>query len=220
MTDFALISFVSLIAILDPLAVVPVYLTLFTEEQRQRNAHLIALTASVAVLVTLTLFMLVGAKLLSFLGISLAAFRVSGGILIFLMALQMLEGSMSRVKRTESVEDYSDIQSYSIVPLAIPLLSGPGAMSTAILLSQKAPGYLGKLTLFGVIVACCALTYLTLRLAEKTNRLLGRTGIRIATRIMGLLLAAVAMQFVATGLAELFPGLTRMAPAAGIPAGS
>lgn len=220
MFDFALISFVSLIAILDPLAVIPVYLTLFTEEQRRRSANLIAFTASAAVLVTLTLFMLVGAKLLSFLGISLAAFRVSGGILIFLMAMQMLEGSMSRVKRSETEEDYSDIRSFSIVPLAIPLLSGPGAMSTAILLSNKAPGYLGKLTLFGVILVCCTLIYLTLRLAEKGNQLLGRTGIRIATRIMGLLLAAVAMQFVLDGLKEIFPALTQIAPLAVKPAGS
>jgi multiple antibiotic resistance protein len=205
--NFLFVSFISLIAILDPLAIVPVYLTLFTPEDRKKRAHQIALATSLAMSITLIVFLFAGSALLKFLGIGMPAFRIAGGILIFLMALQMLEGSMSRVKRSEGEEDYSDLQSYAIVPLAIPLLSGPGAMSAAILLSHKATSWAQRSYLVFVILFCAVIVYVLLRLAERADRLLGKTGIRIATRIMGLLLAAVAMQFVADGMKELFPGL-------------
>lgn len=204
--NFTIISFTSLLAILDPLAVVPIYLTLFSRDERKRS-HDIALTTSLAVLVTLTTFAFGGVHLLELLGVTLPAFRVSGGVLLFLMALQMLEGRMSSVKRSEGVEDYSDLRSYAIVPLAIPLLSGPGAMSATVLLSQQAGNWTNMTVLVGVIFFCSILIYITLRLADKAEHLLGKTGIRIATRVMGLLLAAIAMQFIVSGLQELFPAL-------------
>ncbi|MBI1292683.1 NAAT family transporter [bacterium] len=204
--NFLLVSFTGLLAILDPLAVVPVYLALFGDAER-RQKKMVASTAAIAVVLTLLFFMTAGAQLLAFLGISLPAFRVAGGIIIFAMALEMLAGGMSRVKRDEGQEDYSDIRSFAIVPLAIPLLSGPGAMSTAILLSQKAPSWADRIGLFVIVLVLGVIVWATLRLAEKAQKIFGKTGIRIATRIMGLLLAALGVQFVASGVLELFPAL-------------
>jgi multiple antibiotic resistance protein len=204
--EFLLVSFTGLLAILDPLAVVPIFLTLFGDHSSADKAR-IARTTALAVCITLLTFMTVGAALLNFLGITLPAFRVAGGILILLMALDMLGGSMSRVKRAESAEDYSDVSSFAIVPLAIPLLTGPGAMSTAILLSQKANSWADRLGLYLIVIVLALIVWTTLRLAEQAQRVLGKTGIRVATRIMGLLLAALGVQFAASGLLELFPAL-------------
>jgi multiple antibiotic resistance protein len=204
--NFLLISFTGLLAILDPLAVVPIYLTLFGDHPKAEK-KLVARTTAITVVITLLVFMSVGAALLKFLGISMGAFRVAGGILILLMALDMLGGSMSRVKRSESAEDYSDLSSFAIVPLAIPLLTGPGAMSTAVLLSQKAETWADRIGLYLIALVLGVIVWITLRLAERAQRVLGRTGIRVATRIMGLLLAALGVQFFASGMLDLFPAL-------------
>jgi multiple antibiotic resistance protein len=209
--NFLLISFTGLLAILDPLAVVPVYLALFGDADAKQK-KIVARTAAIAVVVTLLFFMTIGAQLLQFLGITLPAFRIAGGIIIVGMALEMLGGSMSRVKRDEGCEDYSDLHSFAIVPLAIPLLSGPGAMSTAIVLSQKAPSFADRVGLFVIVVILGFIVWGVLSVAEQAQRLFGKTGIRIATRIMGLLLAALGVQFIASGVTELFPALVGAKP--------
>lgn len=206
--NYIIAGFISLLAILDPLAIVPIYLTLFSEEERRR-AGLIAATTALTVLITLTLFFFLGHSILTFFGISLAAFRVSGGIILFIMGLQMLEGSMSSVKRNTGDGSYEDLRSYAIVPLAIPLLSGPGAISAVVLLGEKADGWANSAAMVVVFVVLAASVYGVLRLADQTQRVVGPTGIRIFTRVMGLLLAAVAAQFIADGLLELFPILGR-----------
>jgi multiple antibiotic resistance protein len=198
-----------LLAILDPLAVIPAFLGAYsssTAPERLRAAR----TAAIVVAVTLVVFSTVGARILAILGITIAAFRVAGGVILFLMALEMLGGSMSRVKRSESEsrqDESIDYQSFAIVPLAIPLLAGPGAMSTAIVLGTTAPTTATFLCLYIVILLVSFITWTVLRLAVPAQRLFGPTGIRIATRIMGLLLASLAVQFMAGGLIELFPAL-------------
>lgn len=207
--EFALLlsSFTGLLAILDPLAVVPVFLTLFGDCSTKEKAR-IAWISSVTVAITLILFMTVGAPLLKILGISIPAFRVAGGVLLMLTALDMLAGGMGRVKKAEKgSEDYGDMQSLAIVPLAIPLLAGPGAMSTAILLAQRAKTWPNLFGLYAIVIVVSGLTWLTLRLAHRAQRVLGKTGIRVATRIMGLLLASMGIEFIAGGLRELFPVL-------------
>lgn len=194
---------------LDPLAVIPIYLSIFGD--RNQDSHKIALTTAGAVLVTLTIFMFGGTAILHYMGITIPAFKVGGGILIFFMAMDMLGGSMSHFKRSDEEEDYSDVQTIAIVPLAIPLLAGPGAMGTIIVLYNKAETLPNQAGLFGILVILSLLVYIVLRFAQQAQRLFGQTGIRIFTRIMGLLLTAVAVQFIADGLSALFPGLTAAA---------
>lgn len=211
---FFVTSLAGLFAIVNPVGAAPVFLALMpdsTREEREQTARLGVLVAG-GVLMT---FLLLGESILAFFGISLAAFRAAGGILILLMSIHMLQGRISPVKHTqrevdEAVEDTES--SVAVFPLAIPLISGPGAISTVVLLRSQA-GSLANVAMVGVaVVTILVVTFVCLRLAGPLNRLLGTLGVRIITRIMGLLLAALAVQFIADGLTELFPGLVGIAP--------
>lgn len=205
--SFFLHCFAGLLAVMDPLGVIPIYLSMTpgqTRDELRRNVTIATLTAAI----TLFLFAFTGNSILQFFGISLAAFKASGGILILLMAISMMEGQPRKAKasaadRAEAIEkDF-----IAIVPLGIPLLAGPGAISTVVLLSERAVSFRGELFLVLGILGAILVTWICLRASEYIRRALGETGIRVATRVMGLIVAALAVQFIADGLLDLFPGL-------------
>jgi multiple antibiotic resistance protein len=149
-----------------------------------------------------------GQHLLAFFGISMASFKVGSAILILLLAISMMHAAHTGEKQTrEEAVEAADKESIAVVPLAIPLLSGPGAISTTIIYANSHPSFVHT----GFIMLCCVLvalvTWVSLRAATPVSRLLGKTGVNIAIRIMGLLLAAVAVEIFASGELELFPGL-------------
>ncbi|MCC7408914.1 MAG: NAAT family transporter [Phycisphaeraceae bacterium] len=201
--SFALTAFLSLLAILNPLGALPIYLAVAPE-----GSPKIVRETSLAVLVALLVFALLGHGILLFFGITLPAFRVAGGILLLLMGITMLHGDISRVKHTpEEARELPDRASTSIVPLAIPILVGPGSITTVILLAQDATTWFRRISVLAAILLSTSLIYALLRGANRLHKLLGRTGINIFSRVMGLILASVAVQFMADGVLELLPGL-------------
>jgi multiple antibiotic resistance protein len=197
----------ALLVITNPIGAIPLFIT-FTQDQspllRRRTARITA----IAVAVVLILSMFLGEPLLRFFGIGLPSFRVGGGILILLMAIAMLHGYQGETRHTpEERAEANDKESVAVVPLAIPMLAGPGAISTTIVYAHRAQtGWDIAFLLFaGVLVA--ASVWVALSLAEPIATRLGRYGINVTTRVMGLILAAVAVEFISGGLVELFPKL-------------
>jgi multiple antibiotic resistance protein len=138
----------------------------------------------------------------------LAAFRVGGGLVLLLMALSMLNAQAGGVRQSE--EEAAEVEAGEVrglVPLAVPLLAGPGAISTTIIAAQRGSGAAHLAVILGCIAAVSLLTWIVLRAANQIGRRMGTTGLNIATRLLGLLLAALAIQTMAEGLKELFPGL-------------
>ena len=195
---------VTLTAVLDPFLAVPIFLALApSRPSRLRLARAVTLTVF-AVLAGAALF---GEALLRLMGASLPAFRVGGGLVLLLMALAMLNAQAGglRQSRAEAKELESRAMS-GVVPLAVPLLAGPGAISTTIIAAQ-AGGLAHVAALIMCIAIVCALLWWMLRMADLVGPRMGSSGLTIATRLLGLLLAAIAIQTMAEGLKVLFPGL-------------
>jgi len=199
--------FVALAVIVNPVSALPLFVSMTannsTAEKRQ-----IARMASTSVAVVLVLAAFLGQPILALFGITIASFKVGGAILILLMAISMMHAAPNRQKQTpEEAVEARHKENIAVVPLAIPLLAGPGAISTTIVYATERAS-LGHL---GLIVLCCLLvaaaTWVTLRLATPVSIWLGETGVNIATRLMGLLLAAVAVEIFTSGLVVLLPGL-------------
>ncbi|HEY2338454.1 MAG TPA: MarC family protein [Burkholderiales bacterium] len=198
--------FVTLTAVLDPFLAVPIFLTL-TASQSVHNRVVLVRIVAVAVFVVLAASALLGEAVLTLVGASVAAFRVGGGLVLLLMALAMLHAEAGGVRQSE--EEAAQVASgevSGVVPLAVPLLAGPGAISTTIIAGQQRDG-----AHLAAILACIAvvslLTWVVLRAGNAIRSRMGTTGLNIATRLLGLLLAALAIQTMAEGLKELFPGL-------------
>lgn len=208
LAQFAATSFVALFFVVDPVAMVPAVLAMtegYSVEHRRRTAKKAAFTVAVV----LGGFAAGGKLLFRAFGIDIATFRVAGGLLLFLMALDMLRAHRSATRTTEEeVREGADRSDLGAVPLGVPMLAGPGAMSTVTVLVHSAGGSPLKLSIVGACVGLTALLcYVILAAAEPIGALLKTTGINVLNRLMGLILAAVAVQFVATGLRELFPAL-------------
>lgn len=199
--------FVALLAIVNPVGTLPLFINMTanqTSAARSKNGTLAALSMGIILLVVL----FSGETILRFFGISVDSFRVGGGILILLMAISMLNAKMSNVKQTKEEElDSAERDSVAVVPLGTPLLAGPGAISTVILYAQRYTSPLHYTSLVLVIVILACLTACLFRLAPAITRLLGKTGINIVTRLMGLIMAAMGVEFIAHGLKQLFPVL-------------
>lgn len=198
--------FATLTAVLDPFLAVPIFLAVTARrgsDERRQLVNVVTLT----VFVVLAGSALCGEQVLLLVGASLPAFRVGGGLVLLLMALAMLNAQAGGVRQSQ--DEARELQSGElpgVVPLAVPLLAGPGAISTTILAAQ-AGGAAHFAAVLGCIVLVCLLTWITLRLAAPIGEKLGTTGLNIATRLLGLLLAALAIQTMAEGLRQLFPGL-------------
>lgn len=198
--------FVGLVAILDPFIAVPIFLSVTagrSARERDRTVKVVTLT----VFCVLVGASVLGEVVLKLLGVTLASFRVGGGLVLLLMALAMLNARAGDVRQTAAEADEIEQGSgVGVVPLAVPLLAGPGAISTVIVASHGG-GWLHHLMTAVCVAAACALLWIVLRLAGPMGERMGNTGLNIANRLLGLLLAAFAIESMATGLKALFPAL-------------
>jgi multiple antibiotic resistance protein len=196
---------VTLLAIVNPLAIVPFFIHYtqdFTREQRRRTI----LISSFSCFVVIAVSALMGLHILGFFGISLASFQVGGGMLLLTSALAMLNAQPAEAKSNEEeMHDASVRASIAVVPLTIPLLTGPATMSTVVIYADKAKTFLQLSTLVGYGVVIALATALCFSLAQPIARVLGKTGINVMTRLMGLILAALAVEVMSDGLVKLFP---------------
>ena len=196
-TAFVISAFVTLFVVIDPIGLTPVFIALtpgLTAQQRRA----IAIRATVIAAGLLFLFAFLGEQVLGFIGISMPAFRIAGGILLFLTALDML--FERRTKRREDQADVEDVPDPSVFPIAIPLIAGPGAIASIILLAGQAEGPVGMASVLGVMVAVLIIVFLLFLSAPLIERALGKTGIVVVTRLLGMLLAALSVQFVLDGI--------------------
>jgi multiple antibiotic resistance protein len=197
---------VTLTAVVDPFLAVPLFLSVtaaWTGAQRGALARTVALT----VFIVLAVSAFFGETLLQFIGASLPAFRVGGGLVLLLMSLAMLNAQAGGVRQSkDEAAELEAGEATGVVPLAIPLLAGPGAISTSIIAAEGG-GIAHRLLVAACIAVVCLVSWLVLRAAHRVAARMGTTGLNVATRILGLLLAAMAVQTMAVGLKVLFPGL-------------
>lgn len=197
----------ALFAIVNPIGSVPIFISAtqgWPAEDRERTAR----TAAVTVFLVLASSVFFGDRILDFFGISIPSFQVGGGILLMLIAISMLQGRISHVRQTpEEAQEVADREVIAVVPLSIPLLAGPGAISSMIIAAQQTGTFWGHVSLVLPVTIICLLVWTTLRLSVNIAHRLGTIGINIVTRLMGLVLAAMAVEFIAHGIHGLFPGI-------------
>lgn len=199
--QFALVTFTSVLFIVDPIAVIPTYLVI-TQGQTSDQRRATARRACVAAAVLLVTFAAAGRGIFSLFGITMPAFRIAGGLILWVVAMDMLHGTRSTQEGTEEITEGRAKEDVALTPLAMPMLAGPGAISTVMVLSGQARETPQLIAVYGSIVLTILISWLTLRVGERLVMRMGQTGIRVMTRIMGLLLAAIAVQFVITGVRE------------------
>lgn len=202
---------VALFAIVNPIGSVPIFISAtdgWSDEDRQRTARTVAFT----VFTVLAVSAFLGDQILDFFGISIPSFQVGGGVLLMLIAISMMHGKQSGTRQTpEEARTLAEHDVIAIVPLSIPLLAGPGAISNMIIAAQQNSGFIGHISLIIPILAISIIIWVILRLSVRISRRLGTIGINIVTRLMGLILAAMAVEFIAHGLTGLFPQLAHQA---------
>jgi len=191
----------ALFIIIDPIGITPVFIAL-TQGMGKKVRRRIALRSIAVSAFVISLFIIFGETVLGFIGISMPAFRIAGGILLFLTALDML--FQRRSKRRENQTENDLIDDPSVFPLAIPLITGPGAIATVILITGSKPGLVEILSL-GYIYTSVFTVFVFFSAADGIEKLLGKTGIDVLTRLLGMLLAALSVQFVIEGIVDFFP---------------
>lgn len=198
---------IALLAIVNPIGSLPIFISAtdgWSKQDRAKTARTVALT----VFIVLSLAAFIGDGILSFFGISIPSFQVGGGILIMLISISMMHGKQGGTRQTaEEAQSMAEREVIAIVPLSIPLLAGPGAISSMILSAQQQPSLLGHLSLVMPVLLVSVIIWLVLKLSDGITQRLGTIGINIITRLMGLILAAMAVEFIAHGLTGLFPQL-------------
>jgi multiple antibiotic resistance protein len=203
--SFALSTLTTLLLVVDAPAAVPLFLSMTAADSPayQRST---ALRAAIAAAIVLAAFAALGSVIFRVLGVSMGAFRIAGGILLFLLAVDMLRAERSRQRTTPEEEaEGVDRPDVSIFPLAIPMLAGPGATSTVMVLVTRAERAWQYVVVFGAIALTSLASYWLLRGALRVERRLGRTGMNVLQRVMGLILAATAVQFVVEGVSNVLP---------------
>jgi len=206
-------TFVGMIALMNPLGAIPILISISSGKPAVVRHRIPKVTAT-AILIILLISVWAGEMILNLFGISIEAFQAGGGILILLMAIHMLQAKQSPMKQTESEskelseQEIKSMLSIAVVPMAIPLMAGPGTISFSIVQGAEIAGMTGgRLLLSLVVLAAALLAWFTLAMAEPIGKKLGETGLNIATRLMGMLLAAIGVQMIAHGLVKLLPGL-------------
>jgi len=202
--DLLLNAFITILVTIDPPGLAPLYLAVTRGMNREQRGQ-VSIRALIIAFGILALFAVAGSGILSLLGITLPAFRVAGGLLLFFIAFEMVfEKRNDRKEKTaETAITKDQVRNVAAFPLAIPLIAGPGAISATVLLSGRMPTAVGQVSLLAILLACVVLTYLVFVLAERIDGLLGETGRSILTRLLGVILAALAVQFVADGIRQL-----------------
>ena len=201
--------FIALLAIVNPIGVVPFFIHFtqgFTREQRRRTIRVASFTAFVVVAVSA----LAGLKIIEFFGISLASFQVGGGTLLLISAISMLNARPAESKPSDLDDGREKVDagaSIAVVPLTIPLLTGPATISTMVIYAEKTRHVWEQAVLVGYGVVIGLVTFAVFSAAGPIAKVLGRTGINVMTRLMGLILAAMAVELLADGLVKLFPVL-------------
>ncbi len=196
--SLALLSFTSFFTLVNPLGTMPIFLTM-TAGLDPDNRIQTARKASVAAFITIVLFALSGQLLFRFFGISVDSFRIVGGVIFFLMGMDMLQARLGRVKVQESeVKDY--VNDISITPLAIPMICGPGALTNAIVMMEDANTLVKKAVLIAAVLVVMLLTYVILHSSSRLVALLGDTGLNVMMRLMGLIVMVIAVEFFFSGL--------------------
>ncbi len=201
--------FTAILIIVNPIGVLPLFVAMVRNQSEQERRRIARLTAF-SVAIVLAASCVFGESLLHVFGVGIASFRVGGGILVMLIAISMFHAQLSWSKATpEETREAEEKTDIAVVPLAIPLLSGPGAISTVIIFADQSSDWTHK----GFLVATCVMVAITvwisLRMAIPIGAWLGKTGINIVTRLMSLLLAAIAVEIVVGGLVKLLPGLAK-----------
>jgi multiple antibiotic resistance protein len=200
-------SFISLLALINPVGAVPFFLSLTSEQSQAERRRTIQL-ASISVFCVIAVTTVFGEQIIRFFGISVGSLRVGGGIIMLLMAINMLNAQIGNTRATAEERDEAESKSsIAVVPLAIPLLTGPGAISTVIVFAASTSHWYDRIGLIVVGAVLAAVCFLSLRLAEPIARWIGQTGINIGTRLMGLMLSALAVEFIVDGLKALLPNL-------------
>jgi len=198
---------VGLLAVVNPLGALPIFLSMSNKDDPEADNQTMK-RAVVAVVLILLISAWAGESLLVFFGITINAFRTAGGLLILLMGITMLHGKQSHVQHhPDEAESVSEKEDISVVPLAMPLMAGPGAISLVILDASKVHGWQGNIKLALAIISVATIAWMVLQIAEKMSDKIGVIGLNIVTRIMGLILAAIGVQFMADGIVRLLPGL-------------
>lgn len=199
---------IALFAIVNPIGCLPIFISAtdgWGAHARAKTAKTVAMTVFIVLVITAFF----GDSILSFFGISIPSFQVGGGILLMLIAISMMHGKQSGARQTpEEAQSLAEREAIAIVPLSIPLLAGPGAMSSMIIAAQQNPSFWGHISLVIPISIIALIIWLTLNLSTHIAERLGDIGINIVTRLMGLILAAMSVEFIAHGLIGLFPNLS------------
>ena len=198
---------VALLAIVDPFAGVPVFLSVtagYTQAERRRVTQVVAIT----VFCVLGVAALIGTQVLRFFGISVPSFLIAGGILLLLMAISMLQARESGIRQTpDEAAEAAERDAVAVVPLGIPLLAGPGAISTMIIATHQAESFVHHLLLLIPAAIIAAAVWATFSAGTRISDRLGKTGMNIITRVMGLIIAAIGVEYIYRGMIELFPKL-------------
>jgi multiple antibiotic resistance protein len=208
---FSLVALSAIFFVVDPFAAVPLFLAMTKGDSAAKRRGMAA-RASLTAFLVLIVFAVAGAFIFRALGISLGAFKTAGGVLLLLMALDMLRTRAPAARITDGeVEEGAEKDDVAIVPLAMPLLAGPGSIATVVVLMGRARDgdWWQVVPVFGAILVTCVVCYLVLAAASQIDRVLGRTGMSILARVAGLLLAAIAIQFIFDGFADVLPGILR-----------
>jgi len=201
MTDFiafGVLSFTSFFTLINPFGTMPIFMTMTAEldsDDRTKTAK----KASIVAFITIVVFAYSGQVLFNFFGISVHSFRIVGGVIFFLMGMDMLQARLGKVK-VNSAEVKSYIDDISITPLAIPMICGPGALTNAIVMMEDADSIEKKMTLIIAVFLVMLLTYFILYSSSKIIKVLGQTGINVMMRLMGLIVMVIAVEFFFAGL--------------------
>jgi multiple antibiotic resistance protein len=201
--QFALVTFTSILFLVDPIAVVPTFLAITQGETVDRR-RATARRACVAATILLLVFAIAGNLIFRAFGITLPAFRIAGGAILWLVAMDMLRGERRTQESPAEIDEGRLKEDVAFTPLAMPLLAGPGAISTVMVLAAQARTPARAAVVYVSVVLTLFISWILLRVSDRVMSRFGQTGIRVTMRIMGLMLAAVAAQFVITGVREAF----------------
>jgi multiple antibiotic resistance protein len=201
--EFALFAFTSIFTVINPIGVLPVFLSM-TQDMDAKTVRKVSMKASITAFLVMAIFAFTGQFIFNFFAISIHGLKIVGGILFFLMGYDMLQGKMSRTKK-ESQD--ADDDEFAITPLGIPMIGGPGTITVSVVLMQDNPEVERRLVLLGVMIIISLLTFLILIGSRQISRFLGRSGNRVMTRIMGLIVMMIAVEFFSSGLKPIVQNL-------------